>query len=117
MVHTYLDWADKKDWGYDPFELVKKEGRFYGRGVADNKGQLMIHLVSVFALIKEKRLGFNVKFLIEGNEETGMVKELMEVVEANKDKVRSDYVLISDGEMVGDKPTIEASFRGGFMRD
>ena len=39
------------------FNLKKKGNRFYGRGTADNKGQILIHLYSVIKLLKEKKTG------------------------------------------------------------
>ena len=44
------------------FNLQKKSGRFYGRGTADNKGQILVHLYSVIKLLRENKLGLNVIF-------------------------------------------------------
>jgi acetylornithine deacetylase/succinyl-diaminopimelate desuccinylase-like protein len=63
-------------------------------------------------LIKEKKLKYNIKFLIEGNEETSN-PDLAELMNQNKDKLKTDHVLVSDGEIVGDRPTIDISLRGG----
>ncbi len=100
-------------WSNQPFELTEKNGRLYGRGVVDNKGQVLIHINSVLELIKEKNLAFNVKFMIEGDEETG--SSLMEkFVKDNQGLLLSDFCLISDGEMNIECPVIESGFRGGF---
>ncbi|MEM2224554.1 MAG: M20/M25/M40 family metallo-hydrolase [Candidatus Caldarchaeum sp.] len=59
-------------WVTKPFELVEKEGVFYGRGVADNKGEIIARLAAV--RIVEKLLGrlpVTVKWFIEGEEEVG----------------------------------------------
>ena len=112
--HYDVQPADRSDsWNSDPFSLVSKAGRLWGRGVLDNKGQVLIHIFSVLQLIKQQKLALNVKFLIEGNEETSN-PDLPGIMRKNKTKLKSDYVLVSDGELVGDSPVIESSLRGGF---
>lgn len=91
----------------DPFLVEEKEGRLIGRGVVDNKGQSLIHMVVVQSLLGQKKLGYNIKFLLEGDEETGsagMEKFLAEHI----DRLAADFVLVSDGDIVGDNPVIEA---------
>jgi len=112
--HYDVQPASEEEWGSNPFQLRQENGRLYGRGVVDNKGQILIHIASAFELIKVKKLGYNLKFFIEGNEETGSIEELVELMKKNRSLLKADYILISDGELVGKKPTIEASFRGGF---
>lgn len=112
--HYDVQPAVKEDgWISDPFTLSIRDGRLYGRGVVDNKGQNLIHVLTVLELIKLGKLKYNVRFVIEGNEETGN-SDLSDLIKNNLDKFQSDIVLISDGEIVGDTPTIEASLRGGF---
>ncbi|MFC1653518.1 M20/M25/M40 family metallo-hydrolase [Patescibacteria group bacterium] len=112
--HYDVQPASKEEgWDGDPFMLSKSDGKLVGRGVVDNKGQFLIHVVTVLNLLKTKKLKFNVKFLIEGNEETSN-PELKQIIEDNVDLLKTDYILISDGEISGNNPTIEASFRGGF---
>ena len=53
------------------------------------------------------------KFLIEGNEETAN-DDLHDLLILHKDKLKSDIVLVSDGEMINERPTVDASLRGGF---
>lgn len=100
-------------WDSEPFTMIEKENTLYARGILDNKGQILIHMLSVFKLIKEKQLGYNIKFLIEGNEETGN-DDMREILEKNKKLLKSDYVVVSDGEVCQETPLIEASLRGGF---
>ena len=58
--------------GPAPWRLVEMEGRYWGRGVADNKGQHTINLAALAAVLKARgALGFNAKWLIEMGEETG----------------------------------------------
>ena len=112
--HYDVQPADKSDgWASEPFELVERKGRLYGRGVVDNKGQNLIHVFTVCDLIKEGKLGYNVKFMIEGNEETAN-PDMEALVKKHKKLLKSDAIIISDGEIQGTTPTIEASLRGGF---
>ncbi len=109
--HYDVQPAEKDDgWDGDPFNVMENDGKLIARGVVDNKGQVLIHIAAVFDLIKEGKLAYNVKFLIEGNEETGG-SGLDRLVEDYKDELKCDYLMISDGEMPY-KPVITASFRG-----
>jgi acetylornithine deacetylase/succinyl-diaminopimelate desuccinylase-like protein len=111
--HYDVQPAEKKDgWNTDPFVLTKKGDTFIARGVVDNKGQILAHMVGVFDAIKSKSLAYNVKFIIEGNEESGN-PDLKKLLQKNKKALQADFILISDSEMVGTYPTLETSFRGG----
>ena len=58
--------------GLSPWTLTEKDGRYYGRGVVDNKGQHTINIAAQAAVLAERgKLGFNAKWLIEMGEETG----------------------------------------------
>jgi acetylornithine deacetylase/succinyl-diaminopimelate desuccinylase-like protein len=88
-----------KSWnaGIEPWTLVEKDGRYYGRGTADNKGQHTINLAALDAVLKARgSLGFNAKWLIEMGEETGS-RGLREVCEANKPLLKADVFIASDG--------------------
>jgi len=112
--HYDVQPAEKDDgWFEDPFTLYETNNKFYGRGIVDNKGQVLIHIATVFELINKKQLKYNVKFVIEGNEETSN-DDLAGLVAENKDKFACDYIVISDGEIIGNNPVIESSLRGGF---
>lgn len=99
-------------WSSEPFTLTESNGKLVARGVVDNKGQVLTHIYTVCNLAKEGKLKYNVKFLVEGNEETSN-DDLAEIIMKNKVKLSSDYILISDGE-IPYKPCIEYSLRGGF---
>lgn len=112
--HYDVQPADITDgWTSDPFTLRSDGKKLYGRGVVDNKGQTLIHMMTIFQLIKERKLGMNVIFLIEGDEETGGA-DLPRFISDHRQHVKADFSLISDGEMHGSTPTIEAGLRGGF---
>ncbi len=103
---------DAEAWSAPPFSLTEKDGRLLGRGVVDNKGQLLIHLLTIGELIKENKLRCNVKFFLEGNEETGNA-EISRIIKDNQELLACDYVILSDGEVAADRPTIDVGFRGG----
>jgi acetylornithine deacetylase/succinyl-diaminopimelate desuccinylase-like protein len=110
--HYDVQPAKKEDgWKEDPFVLYEDEKKFYGRGTADNKGQTLIHLYTIFKLLKENNLGYNIKIILEGNEETGSNK-LEKFLRDYKGLLKSDFVLISDGEIVGSIPILDSGFRG-----
>lgn len=98
----------------DPFVLTQREGRYYARGAVDNKGQIMIHIATVLEAIRENRkLNYNIKFLIEGDEETGS-PYITQALEDHTELLACDLVLVSDGELIGNHtPTMVAGFRGG----
>lgn len=60
-------------WHSPPFKLTLKNGKIFGRGVADNKGHIIQNLISINRLIEKKQLNHNIVFIFEGEEETGSV--------------------------------------------
>ena len=98
-------------WFSEPFNLTEKDNRFYARGVADNKGQFLVYLITITNLIKTNNLKYNIKFIIEGNEESGS-PNLHKFLEDYKETLKSDFVLFSDGELTSGVPTIDIGFRG-----
>lgn len=100
-------------WSSDPFTLRDDGQRLYARGVADNKGQHLIHLATIFALIERQALRCNIKVLIEGDEETGS-PYMVDFFKQYAPLLACDGVIISDGEIIGhETPTMTQSFRGG----
>ncbi len=112
--HYDVQPATKSDgWYKEPFSLFEKNKKLMARGVVDNKGQILIHIVTAINLIKEGNLKYNLKFLIEGNEETSN-PDLPGIMEKHKKELRCDVVVVSDGELTNNKPSLEVSLRGGF---
>lgn len=110
--HYDVQPASKEDgWDSDPFELIEKNGKLYGRGIMDDKCQLLIHIIALSQLIKENKLGYNIKCIFEGNEEVGS-PAIENFIKDHKELLKCDFVMISDGEMTGGKPTIELGNRG-----
>ncbi len=112
--HYDVQPASVKDgWESEPFALRIGEKKLYGRGVVDNKGQILMHILTAVEAVKAGKLKYNVKFLVEGNEESGS-GELYGIIKNKQKEMECDIVLISDGELTNGKPTIEVSLRGGF---
>jgi acetylornithine deacetylase/succinyl-diaminopimelate desuccinylase-like protein len=77
-------------WETPPFEPALRHGRLYARGVADNKGNIVARLAALDAyLAVHGPPPFKLKFLIEGDEETGS-RHLGEAVAANAGLLRAD---------------------------
>jgi len=100
-------------WTTPPFEPTVKNGRVYARGASDDKGQSYTHVKAVQAYLKTgTELPVNVKFILEGEEEIGS-PNLVPFIEANKELLKCDMVLISDTAMFGEnQPSITYGLRG-----
>ena len=84
-------------WQSPPFEPTIRDGRIYARGAGDNKGQFFAQIAGVRAWLRAVgELPVNVKFLIEGDEETGS-PHLDGFVAAHRDLLAADLVYTSDG--------------------
>lgn len=84
-------------WHSPPFEPTVRNGRLYARGVGDNKGQHTAHLFAIESLLAVNgKLPCNVIFLLEGEEEVGS-PHIAEFVEAYREELQADLVIISDG--------------------
>ncbi|HEX7363134.1 MAG TPA: dipeptidase [Bryobacteraceae bacterium] len=101
-------------WQSPPFEPSLRDGNIYGRGSADDKGQMYMHVKAAEALsvVYGGKLPINLKFLIEGEEEVGG-ESIAKYVPKYKDKLKSDVALVSDTEMFADGiPTLCIGLRG-----
>jgi acetylornithine deacetylase/succinyl-diaminopimelate desuccinylase-like protein len=99
--------------GVSPWTLTELEGRWYGRGIADNKGQHSVNLQAMACVLAERgHLGFNAKFIIEMGEETGS-PGLKEVCAEHAELLKADLLIASDGPRLrADRPTIFLGSRG-----
>jgi acetylornithine deacetylase/succinyl-diaminopimelate desuccinylase-like protein len=99
-------------WEAPPFQPVIRDGKIWGRGADDDKGQLFMHVKAFEFMNETGTLPCNVKFMIEGEEETGSVN-LEKFCSNNKKMLASDVILISDTTMISaDLPSITSGLRG-----
>ena len=99
-------------WHTDPFEPVIHDDAIWCRGANDDKGQLFMHIKAFEYMVRSGQLKHNVKFIFEGEEETGS-PSLPEFIKANKDLLAADICLVSDTTMISDKvPSINCGMRG-----
>src|SRR5438477_8431496 len=100
-------------WTSPAFEPTVRAGNLFGRGTADDKGQVHIHLKALESLQKVNgKLPINVKVLIEGEEEVGSVS-LWDYVQKNKEKLKADALVVSDTSMLAKGvPSITYGLRG-----
>jgi acetylornithine deacetylase/succinyl-diaminopimelate desuccinylase-like protein len=104
---------DEKAWRTPVWELTERDGRWYGRGAADCKGNIVAHLTALRALSKHDG-GFpcTVKLLAEGSEEQG-TGGLEEFVPENADLLAADAILVADtGNFAVGVPTLTTTLRG-----
>jgi acetylornithine deacetylase/succinyl-diaminopimelate desuccinylase-like protein len=117
-VHPYVygDWLERSDaptlllyghhdvvppgrperWLSAPFEPSERNGRLYGRGTADDKGGILVHVAAVAAYLRMAGSPpCNVRFLIEGEEEIGS-GNLAAFLGRNKSLMAADAVVLSD---------------------
>ncbi len=100
-------------WHTPPFEPTLRDGNLYGRGTADDKGQMYMHVKAVEALMAVYgKLPLNLKFLIEGEEEVGGVS-ITKYVSQNQAKLQADAALVSDTSLYAEGiPTLCIGLRG-----
>ena len=87
------------EWESEPFGAEIREGKIFGRGVSDNKGNACARIQAVGTMLKlRKELPLTVKFLIEGEEEIGS-PSLSDFVKDNACLLKSDYGVWESGYM------------------
>jgi acetylornithine deacetylase/succinyl-diaminopimelate desuccinylase-like protein len=100
-------------WTTPAFEPAVRHGNLYGRGTADDKGQVHIHIAAIGALMKTHgRLPINIKVMIEGEEEVGS-KNLWGFVTKHRDRLKADALVVSDTQMLAPGvPSVTYGLRG-----
>ena len=105
-------------WDSPPFEPTRQNGdgseeNIYARGACDDKGQMFMHVKAAESYLSEEgELPVNLKFVIEGEEESGSV-HLAPFIEEHQDSLDADVVLISDTGMFAEGvPSITYGLRG-----
>ena len=102
-----------EEWHTEPFEPVVDGHRLIGRGAADDKGQIHAHVSAAAALLATRdSLPVNVKYVFEGEEESGSA-HLDAWLTEHRDRLDADAAIISDtGFFEGNVPAITLSLRG-----
>jgi len=101
------------EWKSPPFEPEIRGNDIFARGSSDDKGQVLIQIKAVEGLLRGSgKLPVNVKFLLEGEEETG--GEAIEAyVKSRPPRLKADAAVICDTEMFAPElPTICVGLRG-----
>ena len=100
-------------WTSPPFEPQIRNDRVYARGASDDKGNMLIPILAVEALLKtEGALPINVKFFLEGQEEIGS-PQLPALVANQRDLLACDLVVSADGGQYSeDQPALLIAFKG-----
>src|SRR6516162_9394546 len=91
--HDVQPAGDRAGWDSDPFEPAERDGRLYGRGAADDKAGVAVHLAALRA--HGDRLPVGVTVLVEGEEEIGS-PTLDEFLGAYAGRLRADVVVFAD---------------------
>lgn len=110
--------GDRSAWESDPFTLTERAAadgstRWYGRGAADCKGNIAMHLAALRAVEEAGGTKLNLKVLIEGSEERGG-EGLSALIEESPELFSADAILIADaGNAKLGHPTLTTSLRGG----
>src|SRR6516225_3813438 len=100
---------DDAAWRTPPFELTEVDGRWHGRGAADCKGNILMHLTALRAL--GDQVPVHLKLVVEGSEET--TGALEQFVPGQADLLRADAVLVCDaGNAAVGQPAVTVSLRG-----
>ncbi|MEV7200238.1 dipeptidase [Streptomyces griseoluteus] len=106
---------DEAGWTTPPFELTERDGRWYGRGAADCKGGLIMHLLALRALKANGGVPVHVKVIAEGSEEQG-TGGLERYAEAHPELLSADTIVIGDtGNFRVGLPTATTTLRGMTM--
>nr|XP_057913329.1 cytosolic non-specific dipeptidase isoform X2 [Doryrhamphus excisus] len=113
--HTDVQPAKLEDgWATPPYNLTEVDGNLYGRGASDNKAPVLawIHAVEAYKML-DMELPVNVKFVIEGMEETGS-NGLDSMILSHRDTFFADvdYIIISDCGWLSRKPALTYGTRG-----
>ncbi|WLQ46728.1 dipeptidase [Streptomyces poriferorum] len=101
---------DDAAWRTPPFRLTERDGRWYGRGAADCKGNIVMHLTALRALGDDLPVG--IRFVAEGSEEQG-TGGLEQYVARHPEEFRADTLLVCDTGNAGvGTGTATVSLRG-----
>ncbi|HEV3153876.1 MAG TPA: dipeptidase [Candidatus Baltobacteraceae bacterium] len=100
-------------WHSPPFEAQVRDGKIYGRGAVDDKGQVLMHFAAIEAYLRTiGTLPVNVKVIVEGEEEIGS-PNFEDALATYRSKFAADLAVISDTAVYAeDTPSLTTSIRG-----
>jgi acetylornithine deacetylase/succinyl-diaminopimelate desuccinylase-like protein len=108
--HDVQPEGDPGQWQSPPFEPTERNGRLYGRGVADDKAGIATHLAAFRAHGGQPPVGVTV--FVEGEEESGS-PSLSRLLAAHRDVLASDVIVIADSDNWSTEvPSLTVSLRG-----
>jgi len=106
--------GDAELWESPPFEPTVRDGRLYGRGAADDKAGVMVHVAAIRAVAEAlgDDLDLGIAMFIEGEEEYGS-RSFGQFLSDNADALRADVIVVADSGNWDDKtPALTVSLRG-----
>lgn len=112
-VYNHLDVqpADASEWKTQPFNMTIDNGTYFGRGSTDDKGPALTVLYAA-KYARENKVPINIKFIWELEEEIGS-PNFEEFLKQNKDKLKTDSIVVSDTIWVSrERPAIGYGLRG-----
>jgi len=100
-------------WTSPPFDAAVRDGKLYGRGAVDDKGQCLMHIAAIEAHLRVNgKLPINVKVVIEGEEEVGSAN-FEPFLAREKERLACDVVVVSDTAVFAEGvPSLTTSLRG-----
>jgi acetylornithine deacetylase/succinyl-diaminopimelate desuccinylase-like protein len=113
--HDVQPAALEDGWDYEPFAPQEKDGRIFGRGASDDKGQVLFHALGVRALLAARdddAPPVSITMLIEGEEESGS-PNFAALLQQRKGELKPDVIVVSDTTMwAAGTPSICTGMRG-----
>ena len=113
LLYAHLDvqpTGPLSEWTSPPFEPTEREGRLYGRGAADDKAGVLMHLAVLRAFGGEPPVG--VVLFVEGEEEVGS-PTLTALLAQHRERLSADVIVIADAANAAvDVPSFTTSLRG-----
>lgn len=108
--HDVQPTGDRALWTSDPFQVTRRDGRLYGRGVVDDKAGIAVHLAALRAFDGKPPVG--VTLFVEGEEEVGS-PTLEAIMAEHADLLAADvYVICDSANWEVGTPAFTTALRG-----